>query len=145
GDDDYSGVVRVLFPDGPPEKSEAETIEEQTTLSGLEHREAVAAPESETLEPAPAEENEPAIAREPEPVADEKKASDETVAPMPASNGHASTDEAATEADPERESVAAEAETEPQVQAQTPAAAAEAEQATRGGFLSRLFGKGVDY
>ncbi len=44
--DDYSSVMRVFFPDGPPGRTRQPGEEEQATLIGLEEREPAAAAES---------------------------------------------------------------------------------------------------
>ena len=167
GDDDYSSIVRDFFPDGHPMAFEAATteVEEQPTLSGLETtdapieaRESVAAAVAEELPmldevDAPVasadetagevtlEERVEAEVAAPEPIAD---AGGEAVAVVPEAEGvmndaaavATEVDESAPPATPVIESPVAPAPAD---------APPEEEVAEPRGFLSRLFGKSMDY
>ena len=141
GDDDYSSLIHNFFPEGPSSEGDSEAEpEEQATLSGLDHSEVPeASPEARAEEPAPVivREEEQPPATEPEVVArtEEEVMGEEPAPESPKPEAVApETPAPAVAAVPViPEPAAAPAETTP-----------DDDNAPRG-FLSRLFGKGVDY
>jgi hypothetical protein len=153
-DSDYSSIVQTFFPNGVPMKAGArpqKTEEQQATLSGLEHQETPSARrEPETAQP----ELEPEEARI-EIVGEETVNVEERVAAEPAHepeklptaeselDGSARSEDEAPPTDAHRNAPNEPLSVDASVgKDSTPTGSGVAEPR---GFLSRLFGKGVDY
>jgi len=175
GDDDYSSLVQFFFPEGPPTAStgNATELELQATLSGLEQQEAASPPsaaEATAGESLAQEEVQPPAASAEEAVSEEIRDGEKTgerTAPAATAEEAASEEtsqepvEAKVITPESKEDVGREVETvvngtdksemaaSPGVELPvetTPAdGPPEEEAAPPRGFLSRLFGKGMDY
>ncbi|MGI9087663.1 MAG: NAD(P)-dependent oxidoreductase [Chthoniobacterales bacterium] len=150
-DYDYSSVVQLFFPDGMPGKFEIAAEPEgahQTTLSGLEHAEVPSAPR----------EPEPEPIAEPVSISEENRGASEAAEAVEMTE-HVPAETPPTELNGEARSEEVGAENERGLPKETPASqisaeekpatekavAAENQAEQPRGFLSRLFGKGVDY
>ena len=146
-DYDYSSVVQIYFPDGPPNarRALAPESEEQATLSGLDHRERDDAPPAreaaEQEMPIEGEASAPVVNYEP--VAMTEAASEEIKTDDAARE--MSSEQAVVTDDVNRDETALPAATDAAVETTSSNPAPDADADAPRGFLSRLFGKGADY